>query len=113
MIEQFIKQANLSPYEDLDDTYVVHVRELEKFAELVLYAGQNLGVFDKTDIHGIYDVEMPEPDTHCFDTDAQQDVWSYSLGQLKEFIATRDAVINGLRYKLAYKDAKVKMLEEE
>ena len=30
-------------------------------------------------------VKMPEPDTHCFDTDTGLDVWSYSKAQLKQY----------------------------
>lgn len=45
-------------------------------------------------------VEMPEPDTHCFDTDTEQDVWSYSRDLLRETVA---AVV-------AKKDAKIASL---
>ncbi len=31
-------------------------------------------------------VEMPETDTHCFDTDTNQDVWSHSKEQLREAV---------------------------
>lgn len=30
-------------------------------------------------------VQLPEPDTHCFDTDTGLDVWSYSKAQLKQY----------------------------
>ena len=31
------------------------------------------------------EVKMPEPDTHCFDTDTGLDVWSHSKSQLKQY----------------------------
>ena len=31
------------------------------------------------------EVKIPEPDTHCFDTDTGLDVWSYSKTKLKQY----------------------------
>ena len=30
-------------------------------------------------------IKLPEPDTHCVDTDTGKDVWSHSTEQLKQF----------------------------
>lgn len=32
-------------------------------------------------------VEMPAPDTHCWDDDTQQDCWSHSKDQLQQYAA--------------------------
>lgn len=29
--------------------------------------------------------ELPEPDTHCFDDDTGEDVWSYSADQMRAY----------------------------
>ncbi len=34
--------------------------------------------------------ELPQPDTHCFDTDTDKDVWSYSKEQV---LALREATV--------------------
>ena len=30
--------------------------------------------------------ELPRPDTHCFDEDTGQDVWSYSESQMRAYV---------------------------
>ena len=36
---------------------------------------------------------LPEPDTHCWDEDTGQDVWSYSKPLVEQMLAERDAVL--------------------
>ena len=36
-IRELVVQADLSKYNDLDDTYVAHINELKKFAELIVH----------------------------------------------------------------------------
>ncbi len=38
--------------------------------------------------------DLPEPDTHCFDADTEQDVWSYSKELVEQMLAERAAVLN-------------------
>ena len=40
---------------------------------------------------------LPEPDTHCWDEDTGQDVWSFSKGQVDQMLAERDAAIQLMR----------------
>ena len=36
-------------------------------------------------------VELPEPDTHCYDTDEERDVWSHSPDQMRTYGDAREA----------------------
>jgi len=36
-------------------------------------------------------VELPEPDTHCYDTDEERDVWSHSPDQMRTYGVAREA----------------------
>ena len=36
---------------------------------------------------------LPAPDTHCWDDDTGQDVWSYSRELVEQMLAERDAVL--------------------
>ncbi len=38
-------------------------------------------------------MNLPDPDTHCFDDDTQQDVWSYSKELVEQVLSERDAVL--------------------
>ena len=38
-------------------------------------------------------MQMPEPDTHCYDDDTQKDVWSYSKELVEQVLSERDAVL--------------------
>ena len=35
-------------------------------------------------------MNLPDPDTHCFDDDTQQDVWSYSKELVEQMLAQAD-----------------------
>ena len=35
-------------------------------------------------------MQMPEPDTHCYDDDTQKDVWSYSKELVEHMLAQAD-----------------------
>ena len=35
-------------------------------------------------------MQMPEPDTHCYDDDTQKDVWSYSKELVEQMLAQAD-----------------------
>ena len=45
---------------------------------------------------------MTLPDTHCFDEDTQQDVWSYSRELVEQMLAERDAVLRQALSALEY-----------
>ncbi len=36
------------------------------------------------------EVPMPEPDTHCYDTDEERDVWSHSADQMRTYGDARE-----------------------
>lgn len=39
----------------------------------------------------VQSVELPEPDTHCYDTDEERDVWSHSPDQMRTYGDAREA----------------------
>ena len=60
--------------------------------------------FEKHNMHPLYlapPAQTPtvkeylkvQPDTHCWDEDEQQDVWSYSKPMVEQMLAERDAVL--------------------
>ena len=64
--------------------------EIERLrAALLAHAAQR----DHTeDVLGmVQSVELPEPDTHCYDTDEERDVWSHSPDQMRTYGDAREA----------------------
>lgn len=48
-IQELLKQVNLSAYDDVDSTYIAHISELEKFAQLIVQECQ-YAILSRTDL---------------------------------------------------------------
>ena len=61
----------------------------EARAALLAHAAQRDHIEDVLGM--VQSVELPEPDTHCYDTDEERDVWSHSPDQMRTYGDAREA----------------------
>ncbi len=74
---------------DADKALTAHAKAGEARAALLAHAARRDHIEDVLGM--VQSVELPEPDTHCYDTDEERDVWSHSPDQMRTYGDAREA----------------------